>query len=332
MKNLLRCFAWAVAIAVVFAICTPMASAQSACPSGTSPFYWLRTNADTQVPAFCFDPTNGNVNIPNITPAISAFSGGAVASPILEPNGTCPLPAYGYSTLAGTGNYIATSSGLGFCYNGTELIRIGTNVRFGPAAFGGGTVFTGNDAEYIRLAAGLFGLRESGTVLAKYGGMTNCSGAAVDIGVFCWDKTLEKWRFSENNSGFNDAFGPVELNGYCTGTATASATLGMSPGMGSQATNTCVGTYTAASERMMASAGTFTKLYIKCQTGGVNASSGVFTVMKNNTAQTITATVGVGTTANDTAHSFSYVAGDTIGLRFTTQAAETLATCTASIS
>lgn len=58
-------------------------------------------------------------------------------------------------------------------------------------------------------------------------------------------------------------------------------------------------------------AGTIKNLY--AATSNVNAGTMAITVYKNNSAQTLTATIAsLGTAANDTTHSFSVAAGDTI--------------------
>jgi len=75
----------------------------------------------------------------------------------------------------------------------------------------------------------------------------------------------------------------------------------------------------------MTRAGTLKALIVSAGTGGVNASSGVVTVLKNGSTTTMTCTLGTGTSCTDITHTQAYAAGDLISIQFTTQAAETLA-------
>jgi hypothetical protein len=108
---------------------------------------------------------------------------------------------------------------------------------------------------------------------------------------------------------------PAMLLLGCRATATASTTLAVSSGNCNDGTPF----------QTPVSAGTIKNLRCKAQTGGVNASSGVFTVFKNAVGQTTTCTMGTGTTCSDTTHFFSVADNDLVDVRFTTQAAETLA-------
>lgn len=269
----------------------------------------------------------------------STFTGGAITSPILAADGACSASNITYS-MTDTGFYRDPTYGWIFC--GVGFVD--------GSAFAGGyfrvksayvlqwttTTTAKNSTIELELSkpnVGLLGIGQvNAVVAAKIGGKTNCDGIGALIGVFCYDLTLGKWRFSEANSALANAFGTANTPNYganCNGVATASATLGL-PGFGEITTVGCSGVYAGTQEHVMTSAGTATKLYVKCGTGGTNASSGVFTVMKNNAAQTITATIGTATSINDTAHSFSWVAGDSTGIRWTTQVGETLANCSAS--
>lgn len=75
----------------------------------------------------------------------------------------------------------------------------------------------------------------------------------------------------------------------------------------------------------MQGSGNLQMLVASATAGGVNASSGVLTVLKNGGATALTCTFGTGTTCVDGTHSVAFVAGDLISLQFTTQVAETLA-------
>lgn len=110
----------------------------------------------------------------------------------------------------------------------------------------------------------------------------------------------------------------------CTGTASASSTLLMSWAGGA-----CTNTATTLQVPMTVAA-TAKNLRVRCSAGGVNSSSGVFTLMQNGGASALTCTTGTGTTCSDTTHTVSLAAADTLLMQFTTQGAETLANCAAS--
>lgn len=115
--------------------------------------------------------------------------------------------------------------------------------------------------------------------------------------------------------------------GSCTGTATASATLGLY-GAGGGLTTTCTST-TILDGAQQNRAFTAKNLSCTAGTGGVGSGSGVVTALKNhqgtNSTQTVTCTFGTGTTCSDTTHTFNGVAGDIVGIQFTSAGSETLA-------
>lgn len=126
-------------------------------------------------------------------------------------------------------------------------------------------------------------------------------------------------------------------SGYCTGTATASAT-------GLSVTNlggnnfACTGTSGSAGMLLIGS-GTLSNLSVRCNTTGVSTLSGVFTLSDlragTNTVTPLTVTYGTtaaGTMLQDTTHTYAYLAGDMLRLNFTTQASETLANCDVSFN
>ncbi len=128
--------------------------------------------------------------------------------------------------------------------------------------------------------------------------------------------------------------------GFCTGTASASSTLGVFE-LGSTV-STCSGaTLTYAASPVMAGAGTASNLSVRCITGGISSASGVFTLLDypngSGTATVTPVTVTYGTTSTntvmqDTTHTYNYAAGDHLAVRFTTQASETLANCSVSFN
>jgi hypothetical protein len=146
-------------------------------------------------------------------------------------------------------------------------------------------------------------------------GLTN-AGTVYDLGG-------NKFNGPLINSGSWNASGHV-INGACTGVATASSTLGLF-GTGPNVTVTTCTTATIGSGIVMHASVTLQGLFVTASTAGVNASSGVVTVLKNGSATAITCTIGTGTSCNDSTHTVAAVAGDLISINFTTQAADTLA-------
>lgn len=113
----------------------------------------------------------------------------------------------------------------------------------------------------------------------------------------------------------------------CTGTATANTTLTIN----NAGVTTC--TTTGSNPTSLAAAtGTISNLRVLCGTGGVNASSGVFSVVANLSTSAVTCTMGTGNTCSDTTHTVAVTAGQQLQLKFTTQIGETLANCTGSFT
>lgn len=117
------------------------------------------------------------------------------------------------------------------------------------------------------------------------------------------------------------------LFGSCKGTATSSSTLGLY-GLGQFATPNCTSTTVAAGvavQQVPLSGSTF-DLSCTATHAGVNASSGVVTVLKNGSATALTCTIGTGTSCSSTGSLYDIpTIGDVYSIQFTTQAAEVLA-------
>lgn len=126
------------------------------------------------------------------------------------------------------------------------------------------------------------------------------------------------------NSGANAVF-----VGTCFGTATSSTVINLYS-LGNTGTLNCSNSGSTQGPRMP-SPGTLQNLFVVATTGGVNGSSGVFTVAKNGSLTAVTCTLGTGTTCSDTVHSVAVVAGDRITVQFSTQGGETLATIQATL-
>jgi hypothetical protein len=114
----------------------------------------------------------------------------------------------------------------------------------------------------------------------------------------------------------------------CNGTATNGASTDVLAWPGG-ATTAC--TNTNSNLRVtMATGGTARNLAARCNTAGLNGSSGAMTLVKNGSATSLTCTIGTGTNCTDTTHTVSFSANDSMFLQFVSQASETLADCTAS--
>ena len=119
------------------------------------------------------------------------------------------------------------------------------------------------------------------------------------------------------------------IYGMCSGTATASTTLGLYGTGPNETTTSCTST-TIGSGMVMPKSGTVKYLTVVAGTAGHTSSSGVFTVMLNHaggglSTTTVTCTVGTGTFCQDSTHSFAVSAGDLVSIEFSTVAGETLA-------
>ncbi len=122
-----------------------------------------------------------------------------------------------------------------------------------------------------------------------------------------------------NGAGNGDTF-----RAACTGTATSSVTLGLY-GTGPNETVTTCTSAAVGTGLVMKNTGTLINLLVTATHAGVSASSGVVTVLKNGATQTMTCTIGTGTSCNDGVHTVAYAPGDLISIQFTTQATEVLA-------
>jgi hypothetical protein len=169
------------------------------------------------------------------------------------------------------------------------------------------------------------------TITSVAGGATG--NFVIDISngkydVYGWNTVTS--AFAKVGSFGSMSFSPVlTLQGACTGTATSSSTLGLYS-LGELAATTCTSTVVNIGQ-VMNRAGTLVNLQATAGTGGVNASSGVFTVLKNGSGTTLICTMGTATSCSDITHTFAFAAGDVISIQFTTQAAETLAGVKASV-
>jgi hypothetical protein len=114
------------------------------------------------------------------------------------------------------------------------------------------------------------------------------------------------------------------LKGTCTGVGTAASTLGLY-GTGPNVTLTTCTSAAIGTGMAMSGPRTLLGLFVTATAAGTNAASGVVTVLVNGAASTITCTIGTGTSCADGLHTVAVNDGDLVSIRFTTQAADTLA-------
>jgi hypothetical protein len=114
------------------------------------------------------------------------------------------------------------------------------------------------------------------------------------------------------------------VKGICTGVATASSTLGLY----NTGSNVTISTCTSATIGLgipVSGARTLQNLVVTASAAGINASSGVVTVLVDGAATGITCTIGTATSCSDGVHTVAVTDGQRVSIQFTTQAAETLA-------
>lgn len=239
-----------------------------------------------------------------------------------------------------SGAVAATITGTWYSVNDRIAFGSGATNNIGIEVFTGGIVYL--DSAVVGTSAGAgtgIGIYQpGGKVFAKntsIGGYT--SGSSVNLS--------SSAAFIEQDGGntysgatsslvevSGSLFNPYRVvNGACTGTANSSSTLGLY-GTGPNATVTTCTSATIGSGQAMDHAGTLRFLQANATAGGVGASSGVVTVLKNGSPTSITCTLGTGTFCSDGTHTVSFAIGDLISLQFTTQGTETLAGVAASVS
>lgn len=114
------------------------------------------------------------------------------------------------------------------------------------------------------------------------------------------------------------------LKGTCTGVVTAASTLGLYGTGPNETTTTCTST-TIGSGQPTNGSRTLTLLTVTATAAGVNASSGLVSVVINGTpSATAKCTIGTGTSCSWTG-AVTLNDGDLVSLQFTTQTADTLA-------
>lgn len=236
-----------------------------------------------------------------------------------------PVPAT--STCGGAGFPCIINNSAGILQSTNDALYSLTNVNQMAGIRSVGTTYLTNDSLYAGGGVNTKAFNVLGGTLhaslSEFGGSTTdialSSGTYDDLG---GNKLVTSGKVFMN-TGAVTLTGVGSLRGSCSGVATASSTLGFY-GLGEHTALTCTST-TVSLGPVMSKSGTVYALNVTAGTGGVNASSGVVTVLKNGGATTMTCTLGTGTSCIDTTHTFTYVNGDVISAQFTTQVADTLA-------
>jgi hypothetical protein len=225
-------------------------------------------------------------------------------------NDVCGLKVNGFAHFFGmpmasnsTGNEMCVPGGTATMEGGILAHAQAIAGRYALNITSGGTVYACNET-FTDTGAGEFAIIIDATSTFESCG-TNVYNGIINIAAG------GKW------------IGPEADNGFCTGTATSSATLGLY-GLGENATLTCTATTTNLGIPARKT-GTLTGLNVTAMAAGINSSSGVVTVLKNGSATAITCTIGIGTGCNDTTHTAAVAYGDIVSVQFTTQGSETLA-------
>jgi len=213
---------------------------------------------------------------------------------------------------------------------GTYTNTIATNPVFG--LMGGASLFLDSTLVQNQSAGTLGGAvgMSSGTFLYMHKSTVNCTNATaqpVCIGGSGNAGTVYDLGGNTIN-GFPVGISLIadghSVKGACTGVVTASSTLGLYGTGANVVATTCTSTIIGTGS-VISGSRTLQNLLVTATAAGVNASSGIVTVLKNGGATTITCTIGTGTSCVDGTHTVSVVDGDLISIQFTTQAADTLA-------
>ena len=229
---------------------------------------------------------------------------------------------------------------------GGLTISSGANYQSHSAHFiGGGSTNTAvtcagtwlSDGDFVGVDAGTANavqMNSGCNLQARNTVFTNNNAGGNIINNVAGSKFVDQGGNSLNGPGVFAALfgawrGDSVYSGSCSGTATSSSTLGMY-GLGESAALTCTSTVVNLGQ-VMTDARTVRGLAVVAGTGGFNASSGVFTVLKNGGATTVTCTTGTATSCFDGTHTVAFAAGDVLSIQFTTQATETLANVKATV-
>lgn len=226
-------------------------------------------------------------------------------------------------------------------FNGASAIEISAGTTSARVANNSCFTNSGTLTNCVKIDSGATGVIVQGTTVSGTGTITNtvndagtntvCMGAGCAAAITTGQIKVGSGTIFTGSVGSgtsiasNTAVQTFEF--ACTGTAVASNTVvlnhtGIVPA--------CTNTTSARPLTVISSAGTLANLQVHCGTGGVNSSSGVFTVFDNGSSTTLTCTAGTSGICSDTTHLPTTSAAHDLQIKFTTQAVETLANCAVS--
>lgn len=250
--------------------------------------------------------------------------------------------AYGNSTTANVDSILVAAGGQLQAY-GMYSQQGGTNsdaINVGGILYSNECTFNVSPASVsaigIKMNGGTAYLRDTLVSGGSTAGAISGTGTVVNEGGNCHSFALSPCTPSTG--------GPMTFTGTyidqtgtfpgaaCTGVATAASTLGLY-GTGPNVVLTTCTSALIGSGILMPKAGTISELLVTATAAGVNASSGLVTVIKNGADQTMVCTIGTGTACTDgvVAHQVTVAKGDLISIKFTSQALDTLAGVKASL-
>lgn len=221
-------------------------------------------------------------------------------------------PCYGLRNLTSGSNYVSHG----------DQISFGIWTDVGAKSTIVGSTLTNNGATYsYYMNGGTLALQN----VAITGHAHLVSGTVLDLG---GNTPLVTYAGLDAFTGGSFTGDSHSIKGICTGIGTAASTLALrisgTSTTGTGIPSTCTST-TLDAGIAVAGARSLGGLMVTSTAAGVNASSGVVTVLRNGAGTTITCTIGTGTSCSDFTHSVTTADGDLISIQFTTQAADTLA-------
>lgn len=251
---------------------------------------------------------SGNIDSKGLIDQVPVYISTAQAQFFTLPNG-----AVGYSTSAG-GFHQAGANELSNGVTGTGAVCLKTNCVLITPSLGDYTAtsgtFSGTGASQIDMT---------------YSGVSPHAPTAGHNYIAVDSNNLLELSVNGGNY-FNPAPGDQQFTATCGGTLGPSSGVGYIFAPANQSTTTCAASALNASvqETPFAFNGTIGNLQCSLFAGG--AAGDVITIYKNNVATALSCAIGTGTSAADTTHQVTVVAGDAWSARYVTNAASDPAT------
>lgn len=276
--------------------------------------------AQSCTPSPSFTPGNGDqivytTTTPNSGAGLTIAVGGLGAKPVAKWQTTTTLAA----------GDICANTQIVMTYDGTNWEA--STICNAPS--GGGSGLSGMTASQVAIAATATTVTSSKAILGTDTSLASATGSFSASNMACGDANAGLTPCTAIPSGqtattqsTNDNSTKVATTAYAdqdkiwTGgsgiAGTPASTQWLFPN-GQTASTTLTN---AQASGTMVRAGTVDKLYVVLTAAEGASATLAFTIYKNTSAQTVTCTVGnSATTCNDTAHSFSFAAGDSIAMQ-----------------